>query len=747
MKSTSSLHLRFGLSLLGSLLRGRFVFPGGHRPTVGHQVPDAFAGVGVAAAEDPEVDDWLIARLQETGIRHVRLDFSYGDASRPAARLLDRLLSAGYKVILHLIQPADRARSMASSEAVRGEWQRFVVETLDRFGVRVEIIEIGSTVNRKRWAGYSLAGFVSMWDVAWKEVRARGLTLAGPSVTDFEPPWNVGLLALLCERGQLPDLHTDNLFAERSTEPERFDHKILGRRMAGMLKFNLIKKARLLARVGADYGVPRLISPAAFWTLPRIERQLPHSEEKQADYLTRYMVLCAASGAVERAWWGPLVCHREGLIDNGERPYPALERITHYAGVEGTVTDLRVRPALHALQAFASLVPGACYEGRLNESEGLEVHAFRSRERLVHIVWTINGRAAALDELYSQTDLADAEYRDRDGRVEPPEAASRMLVCESPRYILWPADRRVMMKAGANLMPGCALAVHDRKQLRPYAYRDACWHGIVLAASFEEYQQLVRNLHPKKLAVPDRHGSLRYARNVIWKVADPRTEAGLLVVKKPLRMPAYRRLLDRSKPVKGLRSWSGTCELRRIGVDAAAPVAYFEATDDASRTENFYICEYVPTDVSVREVVAALNRGENCFADVSAQDVLRELAHYVLRMHNGGFFFRDLSSGNIPVKSSGHGGILSSLSDTGRIRMYPQGVPLWQRLSDLARICNKLQKVGRNDFLAAYFSAMGRGMAWFMWLPFALYDVKVWAKRKIGRKVIKRVVRRMKGGA
>ena len=72
--------------------------------------------------------------------------------------------------------------------------------------------------------------------------------------------------------------------------------KILGRRLVGLHKFNLIKKARLLARLGADVGVPRLISPAAFWTLPRIERMLPDSEQKQADYLSRYMVLCAASG-------------------------------------------------------------------------------------------------------------------------------------------------------------------------------------------------------------------------------------------------------------------------------------------------------------------------------------------------------------------------------------------------------------------------------------------------------------------
>jgi hypothetical protein len=127
--------------------------------------------------------------------------------------------------------------------------------------------------------------------------------------------------------------------------------------------------------------VPRLFSPAAFWTLPRIERVLPAGEQKQADYLSRYLILCAASGALEGAWWGPLVCHREGLVDDGVQPYPALERITHYAAVTGKLADFRVRPALAALAAVARLLPGTRYEGRLNQGQGLEVHAFRSAER------------------------------------------------------------------------------------------------------------------------------------------------------------------------------------------------------------------------------------------------------------------------------------------------------------------------------------------------------------------------------
>ena len=416
MNVFSSARFRFLWSLLNYVLCGRLRYPAGHRPPAGHVVPEFFAGVGVAGTDDPASDDYVVARLREIGVRSVRLDFTYGDASGPAARLLERLCSESFQVMLHLVQPCDAAQAM-EGEAGRTMWRDFVAETLDRFGKRVAAVEIGSTVNRKRWAGYTLEGFLSAWDIAHHEVRARGITLAGPNVTDFEPPFNIGLLALLQQRRQLPDIHTNNLFSERCTEPERYDHKVFGRRLAAVAKVNLVKKALMLKKIGIDFGAPKLLSPAAFWTLPRIERLLPDSEQKQADYLSRYMVLCAASGALEGAWWGPLICHREGLIDDGCAQYPAVERITHYASVTGSVGDFRVRAAFHALQAFVKMIPGCRYEGRLTTSPALEVHAFRSSAFLIHVVWTINTRAAAFSDLYKPDDMQSAAYLSRDGQL------------------------------------------------------------------------------------------------------------------------------------------------------------------------------------------------------------------------------------------------------------------------------------------------------------------------------------------
>ncbi len=721
-------------ALVTYLLRGGFASPGNHLPPAGHVVPADFAGVGVAASEDPATDAWIVARLQESGIRNVRLDFTYGDAEGPPGRLLEALLANDFRVVLHLLQPAAAARQMPAEPAVAA-WRGFVVATLDRYGARVALVEVCSTANRKRWAGYTLQGFLAMWDVAWQEMRARGLTLAGPSITDFEPPWNVGYLALLKKRGQLPDIHTNNLFAERSTEPERYDHKIIGRRLVRLHKFNLLKKAALLQRTGADFGVPRLFSPAAFWTLPRIERMLPSSEEKQADYLTRYLVLCAASGALEGAWWGPLVCRREGLVDDGVPGYPALERITHYAAIGGRLADFRLRPAYAALAAFAELVPGTRYEGRLNRGQGLEVHAFRSADRLVHAVWTINGRAAALVDLYTAADLAAARFLNRDGD-EPAEAPT--LASETPLWLCWEVDRRVVLETGADLLPGVVIDRHVPGKTHHFI-RDGNWQGIVLAAGRAEADRLLQAIHPERLGAPPRESLLRKARNAIWTVADPRQPGARLVVKQPLKMHPHKRLLDRFKPSKALRSWSGTSDLGRRGVAAAPPVAYWEKIGDRSLKQNYYLCEFVPTEFSARELMLAFAAGQAAFAGIAAADAYGQLCDFLLRLHGRGIFFRDLSGGNVLIRPQGDGRLEFSLIDTGRLHAFDHPLPLGKRLSDLARILHKLHWAGREQFLDRYLGALDRRLTWRLRLPFHLYDWKIGLKRKIGRKAIKRL--------
>jgi hypothetical protein len=762
---------RFLRAALGALVRGRYGLRGGHLPPAGHVVPADFTGVGVATSGDPAVDRYVLTQLAALGTRQVRIDFSYGDADGPAARLLDALLEAGFRVMLHLVQPLHAAREMHTDNA-RAAWRAFVAATLDRWGARVEMVEVCSTVNRKRWAGYTLQGFLNAWEIAHDEVRRRGFVLAGPSVTDFEPPWNAGLLALLAERGLLPDIHTDNLFSERCTEPERWDHKLLGHRLAPLLRYNLVKKARVLQRLGAEAGIARLISPAAFWTLPRIERRLPDSEQKQADYLARYLVLCAASGALERACWGPLICHREGLIDDGGHPYPALERITHYAAVAGTCDAFRLLPAFHAMAAFNRLIPGSRYDGRLGNGQGLEVHAFTSATHRLHAVWTVNGRAAPLVDLYDAETLAAAECIDRDGRVQTDVPT---LATEAPIYLQWAAsgsaprvghtteydlaqragDRntgskvlhrvaRRIRRAPLSFDPA-PFILHAHGDGRHYYYRDDTWHGIVRAASRAEADALIHALHPSRIGRPQRSAILRHARNAIWTVADPRRpdDAGArLVVKQPVTHLLHKQLLDRLKPSKARRSWNGASELLRRGLGTATPVAWFEQRSGCDLTQNWYVCDYIDGALSVRELFSAYAAGHDAHAGIAAEDAYKQLCAFLLKLHGGGVFFRDLSGGNILVRKAPGGKLDFALIDTARVRIYRNGVPLRKRLADLSRACYKLHPEGRARFMALYLGELDYRAGALAQLPLRLYDIKVALKRRLRNTRLYRMLKR-----
>lgn len=726
------MNYRLLLRALRQILKGGLSFPGGHIPPVQHWVAADFSGVGVAAADDPAVDDYILQQLKELDIKNVRIDFSYGDENGPTARLLQKLLDNDLQVLLHLVQPFDAAFQMKETEA-QNTWRRFVSNVCDHFGQQVYAIEVGSTINRRRWAGYNTEGFFTAWDIAHKEIKSRGITLAGPNISDFEPFYTFSVLEQLDEFGMLPDIHTNNLFCERVTEPERYDHRILGFQWATRLKVNLVKKARLIQRIGNNNGVADFISPAAFWTLPRIERLLVEKEQKQADYLSRYMVLLAASGALKQAFWGPLLCWREGLIDDGSGRYPELERITHYQSVLGRLEDFRLRPGFHALKQFNAMIPGCQYLGPLSTSNNVEVHAFRNEKTLIHVAWTINGKACPVSALYESRDIERAQYHNRDGQVmvEQPQ-----FICESPSYLSWSTDYRVELKPAAKQWPLESIFAH-RRQGHYYPIEQGDWRGMVIADSTAEAVKTIQRLHPDSLPGASKETTLRKARNLIWTVPGP--DGREVVAKKPIKMHPHKRLLDKLKPSKARRSWIAAAELTRRGIATAEPLAYFEK-QGGSMLDNLFVCEKVDHDFSAREMLVAFRDGASEYSGIQAQDAYRQLAAFLLRLHEHGVFFRDLAGGNILIKKQPDQQLSFTLIDINRARFYNRSTPMKQRISDLTRICHKLHWPGREYLVEHYLQNMLKAQAftWRLRLPFYLYDFKVNFKRRYGRRAIAR---------
>lgn len=737
---------------LAYILGGKLYIRDSHLPPAGHHIPDNFIGVCVASAPNTVMDDYVITQLRQLGINQIRLDFSYGDLDSFNVRFLQRLIDEKFSITLHLVQPFAHAKNMEHPQE-QIIWQLFVNDVLDRFGAHIYRIEIGTTINRKRWAGYTANGFLSAWDIAFKASKQRNVPLAGVNVTDFEPIYNIGILALLKAKNQLPDVHTNNLFSERVSEPERFDHRVFKYRWATVLKFNIIKKARLLKKITTDFGIKHLISPVAFWAIYRIERLLPDGEQKQADYAARYMLLSAASGALDQAYWGAFICHREGLIDDGlnDAEYPALERVTHYANVDGDIENFRPHASFGALKTVANIIQDSIYKSALATSQGLEIHYFQTTQHDIHALWTINGKVSLIQDIYTLADLKLAEVINRDGDVLN---SIPYLVGETPIYIRWPKNTLLSVKANPALTKDLAIHAHIQHQ-QYYPFHQQGWFGLILAKNLDEANLISQQLHPERLQSPQKNAALRHARNAIWAVTDPRDASKQITIKQPVKMYPHKQFLDKFKPSKAKRSWNGAVELLRRGINTAMPVAFFEKEQDPTLKQNFYICDYVRADCSVGEMFVHFAKGNKAFTfaskdsivkalSISAEDTYFQLAQYLHHMHKSGVFFRDLSGGNVLVQVGDNNQLIFSLIDTARGHFYTHPTPLNERYSDLARICNKLHWAGRERFMALYLANSTRKFTFRVKSTFYLYDFKVAFKRKFGRKGIKKLIKAFK---
>lgn len=724
------------------ILTGGLWIKNGHLPSQNHTIPANFFGVCVSSNEDPEMDSYIIRQLETLGINNIRLDFSYKDENSFNARFLEKLIASGFNITLHLLPPSESAMHMAD----RGEqekWQQFLITTLNCFGQEIYQIEIGNTINRKRWAGYSLDTFLITWKIAHQEVKSRSIKLLGPNIQDFEPIYNIGILKILQAEHLLPDVQTDNLFVERVSEPERFDHRILKYKWSKIFKYNLVRKARSLAKIGRYYDVDQTTSSAAFWAIYRINRLIENGEQKQADYLTRYFTLLAASGALTQANWGALICNREGLINDGltDSEYPELERIAYYQSADGFLNQYERYPSFYAMQTVVKYLSNAHYQATIASAKGLEIHHFTQSALQIHVAWTINGKVAHLADIYTKKTLNSVKIMHRDGELL---VSNVDLISEIPIYLIWEADFPIETLPQPSLTKDLSIHAHI-ENLQYYPYNLNGWSGLILAKDKTEADMLKQALNPNLLEAPQKNQSLRHARNVIWAMEDPRDSTSEVTVKQPVKMYPHKAFLDRFKPSKAKRSWNGAMELLRRGVGTAQPIAYFEKVGDSTLKQNFYFCERIKADCSIGELFSAFARGETVYKGLNPEEVYSQFAQFSHHMHSRGIYFRDYSGGNILVNIQADNVLKFSLIDTARIHSFNHPIPLTLRLSDLTRACHKLHGDGRKRFMQLYLGLSGRKYNLLTKFRFLQYDFKVKLKRTIGRKGIKKLMKRIKG--
>ncbi len=225
------------------------------------------------------------------------------------------------------------------------------------------------------------------------------------------------------------------------------------------------------------------------------------------------------------------------------------------------------------------------------------------------------------------------------------------------------------------------------------------WHG-----------ELSTHLRPLDLAAAVRAltdpasavKTLHWGRNYLY-VARLETAGGAVeVVVKQFRHHGLRdRLRRRYRGSKAAKSWRVANALLAAGLLTPEPVMQIESADEAG--PSFYVCRYLPDVVEARYLFRAANAGEEAarFPEVDFPAFVEDLGREIRKLHDAGFWHRDLSGGNLLLRFGADRRLADVyLVDLNRSRMgRPPGTSA--RLRDLSRLA-LLRPAHRDLLLNSY---------------------------------------------
>jgi len=690
-------------------------------PNRPHLVPSDFVGINIASNDNEETDEYIFNKIQELSIKNLRIYFSYKDFNTHKQRIINKCKNFNGKLIVNLSVPPEEAH-LISTESGLLVWKNFITKFFNEFRHIPFDIEIGSTINRKSWTNLPYKSFFRIWSVAYHIVKLNNRRIIGPNITDFEPHVNFGILAKLKNKHQLTDAQSNNLFAERTIEPEPFDHRVLSRFFSKILKIDLYKKSSIYKFISNNYEIKKIISSNAFWSIKRIGRLRDNPQDYQAKYLTRYFTMLAAKGDFDQIFWGPLICQREGLINDNtdESEYPELEQVTFYNQAKGYLSSYSHRPSFYACKFFNSLIPGSTFIKNYSSIPEIQILEFEKNDRVIHVIWTMNSHISDIFDFYLPTSIDRAEIKNYLGN----NIESIQSITENPYFLIWHVqDRPTIIQKGKVISD----LVVDPK-LNYFHLHDPQWTGIIQADDKNTSDLIINHCHPSILSVPDQVSSLRKSRNAVWVKNIP--GYGKVVIKKPLKIYAHKIFLNRNKPNKSMRSWNGAMSLLNKGLNTADPIALFSLKNDKSQLENYYISRYV--EGFTFNDLAQHFFNQNIFHGFSKREIFEQCATFINKMHSRGIYFRDLSAGNIIIIISNRS-FDFSLIDTGRIKDFNNRLSFQAkktlRFADMVRLLNKFDWEVRNIFLKKYFQLNNRKLSIFNKFTFLKYDLHVSFKR------------------
>jgi len=208
--------------------------------------------------------------------------------------------------------------------------------------------------------------------------------------------------------------------------------------------------------------------------------------------------------------------------------------------------------------------------------------------------------------------------------------------------------------------------------------------------------------------------TLHWGRNYLYVTRVETADGSLDVVVKQFRILGLRdRLRKRFRGSKAAKSWKVANALVAAGLQTPEPVTLIEA--ETATGPSFYVCRYLEDVQEARYLLRAANTGTERqeFAGVDFPDFLDKLGKMARRLHDAGFWHRDLSSGNVLLRTDAAGKTTDLyLIDLNRTRMG-KALTLSERLRDLSRM-PILRPEHQDLFLTSYWGGPPKGKSLYL---------------------------------
>lgn len=705
-----------------------------------HSLGDDFFGVSIATSDDISCDDAVVDYLRDLNINHVRLDYSYCSQGGNTQRLLDRVIAEGFDVMLDIFPAPEEAGLLAKNELARSRWLEFVKTVFKQYAGKVRVFEIGNTPNRTKWSGFDAVNYLTIWQIAAEAAQAYSLKLAGPNISGFEPCYNVALLKAMKSLHSVPAIHSSHIFVEHGVQPEAFRGGVLGRYLTQLLNLNRVKKARITAEIASTQSCLKSIASYKCWSSKHITESNAESEQKNADYLVRHLVTAAASSALDRVYWGPLIGHQDALVDCGERSALAIDDVSFYKTVNGPVADFKLTGAYRAFKFLARFIRDVnCLQG-VNAENGINHFVFESDNGAeIHVVWTLDCNAIRLSQLYSVIDLDGAEFLSITGELL---SAPPAMITESPLIIRWPKLQSFFNSRGPSVddvrlldnLNGVVFL--NTPKLQSVATRTPHWQGVVVVPIDADIDDTLAIYHPDTLKLATEVAILRNSHNRLWNVHLDQQDETLQTVKL-YRTRGVNKITGYFMVSKGRRHWNNAIEMLRVGVNTPQPLAFFERHKNSGIENSYYLCQFVPNAFSAADVFAAFNNGEDHYKGITKQAMFEQLAALIAQMHNCKILHQNLSAQHL-IMTLDNDQLTCYLVDLGRARLNvggQKGAQLHHRFSDLQRLCDTLSWPDREAFIDAYWQLLAKPKprAWRILLRW--YELKQQGKTIINKRL------------